>query len=80
MCDDVQLCNRYVREFLILAHTWFAFSLPSKNGCDNYLVQKLFIGFYTHSLVDYFDPRLIQQMLSNGSRDIFFYILVHIFE
>jgi hypothetical protein len=28
------LCNRYVREFLILARTWFAFSLPSKTGCD----------------------------------------------
>jgi hypothetical protein len=24
------LCNRCVREFLILAHTWFAFGLPSK--------------------------------------------------
>ena len=34
MCDDVQLCNRCVREFLILAQTWFAFSLPSKTGCD----------------------------------------------
>ena len=27
------LCNRRVREFLILARTWFAFS-PSKTGCD----------------------------------------------
>jgi hypothetical protein len=26
------LCNRYVREFLILARTWFAFGLPSKPG------------------------------------------------
>jgi hypothetical protein len=34
MCDDVQLCNRCVREFLILARTWFAFGLPSKTGCD----------------------------------------------
>jgi hypothetical protein len=34
MCDDVQLCNRCVREFLVLAHTWFAFGLPSKTGCD----------------------------------------------
>jgi hypothetical protein len=34
MCDDVQLCNRCVREFLILACTWFAFGLPSKTGCD----------------------------------------------
>jgi hypothetical protein len=34
MCDDVQLCNRCVREFLIMARTWFAFGLPSKTGCD----------------------------------------------
>jgi hypothetical protein len=34
MCDDVQLCNRCVREFLILARTCFAFGLPSKTGCD----------------------------------------------
>jgi hypothetical protein len=32
MCDDVQLCNRCVREFLILARTQFAFGLPSKPG------------------------------------------------
>jgi hypothetical protein len=36
LCDDVQLCNRCVREFLILTRTWFAFSLSSKNGCDRY--------------------------------------------
>jgi hypothetical protein len=35
MCDDVQLCNRCVCEFLILARTWFAFGLPSKTGCDS---------------------------------------------
>jgi hypothetical protein len=34
MCDDVQLCNRCVREFLILARTWFTFGLPSKIGSD----------------------------------------------
>jgi hypothetical protein len=34
MCDDVQLCNCCVHESLILACTWFAFSLPSKTGCD----------------------------------------------
>jgi hypothetical protein len=34
MCDDVQLCNRSIREFLILARTYFAFGLPSKTGCD----------------------------------------------
>jgi hypothetical protein len=38
MCDDVQLCNRCVREFLILARTWFAFGLPSKTGCDTILL------------------------------------------
>jgi hypothetical protein len=35
LCDDVQLCNRCVCEFLILARTWFAFGLPSQTGCDN---------------------------------------------
>jgi hypothetical protein len=34
LCDDVQLCNRCVCEFLILARTWFAFDLPSETGCD----------------------------------------------
>jgi hypothetical protein len=34
MRDVVQLCNRCVCEFLILAHTWFAFGLPSKTGCN----------------------------------------------
>jgi hypothetical protein len=34
MCDDVQLCNRYVRKFLILPRTWFTSGLPSKTGCD----------------------------------------------
>jgi hypothetical protein len=29
------LCNRRVREFLILTRTWFAFGLPSTTGCDN---------------------------------------------
>jgi hypothetical protein len=28
------LCNRRVRDFLILARTWFAFGLPSKTRCD----------------------------------------------
>jgi hypothetical protein len=31
------LCNCCVRELLILAHTWFAFGLPSKTGCDRTL-------------------------------------------
>jgi hypothetical protein len=34
MCDNVQLCNRCVREFLILGHTWFVFGLPSETGFD----------------------------------------------
>jgi hypothetical protein len=34
MCDDVQLCNRCVREFMILARTWFVFGLPTKTRCD----------------------------------------------
>jgi hypothetical protein len=32
------LCNCCVRELLILARTWFAFGLPSKTGCDNYII------------------------------------------
>jgi hypothetical protein len=32
------LCNCCVRELLILAHTWFAFGLPSKTGCDTFPV------------------------------------------
>jgi hypothetical protein len=27
-------CNHCVREFMILAHTWFSFGLLSKTGCD----------------------------------------------
>jgi hypothetical protein len=30
------LCNRCVREFLILARTWFAFGLPSKSGVTTF--------------------------------------------
>jgi hypothetical protein len=33
------LCNRYVREFLILARTWFAFGLPSKPGVTASLLR-----------------------------------------
>jgi hypothetical protein len=29
------LCNHCVREFQILARTWFAFGLPSKTRCDS---------------------------------------------
>jgi hypothetical protein len=50
MCDGVQLCNRCVREFLILARTWFAFGLPSKTGCDSargaYLNGRFLLGAY----------------------------------
>jgi hypothetical protein len=53
MCDDVKLCNRGVREFLILTRTWFAFGLPSKTGCDKMavglvLVKALRIILDTH--------------------------------
>jgi hypothetical protein len=34
------LCNRCVRELLILARTWFAFGLPSKTGCDMGALRK----------------------------------------
>jgi hypothetical protein len=33
------LCNYCVRELLILARTCFAFGLPSKTGCDIFLVD-----------------------------------------
>jgi hypothetical protein len=32
------LCNRCVREFLILARTWFVFGLPYTTGCDNLFI------------------------------------------
>jgi hypothetical protein len=38
LCDDVQLCNRCAREFLILARTWFTFGLPSKTECDTLIL------------------------------------------
>jgi hypothetical protein len=41
MCDDVQLCNRCVRKFLILARTWFAFGLPSETWCDISIIRAL---------------------------------------
>jgi hypothetical protein len=51
MCDDVQLCNRCVREFLILTRTWFAFDLPSKSGCDTYKGCFIRIFFGHESLI-----------------------------
>jgi hypothetical protein len=57
MCDDVQLRNRCVCEFLILARTWFAFGLPSKTGCDIIVLQRsldvnvYIIALILHSLI-----------------------------
>jgi hypothetical protein len=38
------LCNRCVREFLILARTWFAFGLPSKTGCESTQTPQLWVS------------------------------------
>jgi hypothetical protein len=38
LCDNVQLCNHYVREFLILARTCLAFDLPSKSSDTSPLI------------------------------------------
>jgi hypothetical protein len=47
MCDDVQVCNRCVREFLILTRTWFAFGLPFKTGRDN--IPLIFLQIFSSS-------------------------------
>jgi hypothetical protein len=39
------LCNRCVRELLILARTWFAFGLPSKPGVT--FIHNMDTGHYT---------------------------------
>jgi hypothetical protein len=44
------LCNRCVREFLILARTWFAFGLPSKTGCDRVRDEKMLEKLATHDV------------------------------
>jgi hypothetical protein len=44
------LCNRCVREFLILARTWFAFGLPSKTGCDRDRAGPKIIGTLSKSV------------------------------
>jgi hypothetical protein len=50
MCDDVQLCNHCVHEFLILTRTWFAFALPSKTGCDISGIEALLtVGLLTYT-------------------------------
>jgi hypothetical protein len=50
MCDDVQLCNHCVHEFLILACTRFAFGLPSKTGYDSYPWRNLILRKTWHIL------------------------------
>jgi hypothetical protein len=37
LCNDVYLCNHFVREILIMGRTWFAFDLPSKTWCESCL-------------------------------------------
>jgi len=54
------LCNRRVREFLILARTWFAFGLPSKTGCDISGIKALLtVGPLTYSSIGHFKDLLI---------------------
>jgi hypothetical protein len=43
------LCNRRVRELLILARTWFAFGLPSKPGVTD-KVEKIRLGNNRHMI------------------------------
>ena len=50
MYHDVQLYNHDVREFLILARTWFAFGLPSKTRCDISGIKALLtVGLLTYT-------------------------------
>jgi hypothetical protein len=49
-------CNRYVREFLILASTWFAFGLPSKTGCDTRCCNKYSLYFIYECKLCYCNP------------------------
>ena len=54
------LCNRRVREFLILTRTWFAFGLPSKSGCDISGIKALLtVGLLTYSSIGRFKDLLI---------------------
>jgi hypothetical protein len=64
MCDDVQLCNRCVREFLILTRTRFAFGLPSKIGCDTIprcfnCAQRLWLEVNIWCILECFIIRLV---------------------
>jgi hypothetical protein len=53
------LCNRCVRELLILARTWFAFGLPSKIGCDISRIKAvLTVGSLTLSSIGRFKDLL----------------------
>jgi hypothetical protein len=60
--DDDQLCNRRVREFLILACTWFAFGLPSKTGCDTF---ETFLLSWRYQLR--FAPSLLERICEASS-------------
>ena len=72
MCDDVQLCNHCVHEFLILARTWFAFGLPSKTGCDISGIKALLtvglltltrmVALRTIDLYSYLDLRVLSKV------------------
>jgi hypothetical protein len=84
MCDDVQLCNCCVRELLILARTWFTFSLPSKSGCDiGGIKAVLTVGPLTESrmvILRIIDPYShldfgIPQKLVISTKPMFYYIL-----
>jgi hypothetical protein len=54
------LCNRCVRELLILARTWFAFGLPSKPG----VTQDILLG---HHLCP--DIHCSHSQFTRGSKD-----------
>jgi hypothetical protein len=55
------LCNRRVRELLILARTWFAFGLPSKPGVTLRDVAEYFgVGFSVGETPDEEVPLLVQ--------------------
>ena len=53
------LCNRCVREFLILARTWFTFGLPSKTGCD--------------TILKLFSLAFLEPPMARASRNIYFH-------
>jgi hypothetical protein len=85
MCDDVKLCNRCVREFLILARTWFAFGLPSKTGCDisgiralltvGQLTYRRMVALRTIDPYSYLDLGVTSKV---GRLDQFYVILLYI--